>query len=205
VDAEVVINVVAIVISATSLAVSGVLAVRQNRTASAGYSLPVVLEVFGQFRSEEFFEARQYVFHDLNKDFADPIPYTDLPPEARTKVRIVGGRYDDLGKLVAHGVVNEELIIGSNGTAIRRVWEAVAPFVFAERRKTGALTWAYLEDLADRALRNPPQAIYAKLGLRYTRLPQRPDAPLTTPTPAASGKTAGREPPRGRRRTDSAG
>lgn len=162
------INVVAIVISAISLAVSGVLAIRQNRTASAGYSLPVVVEIFGQFRSEEFFEARQYVCDDLNQEFESPIAYTDLPPEVRTKVRIVGGRYDDLGKLVAHGVVAEELIIGSNGTAIRRVWESVAPFVYEERRKSGALTWAYLEDLADRALRNPPQAIYAKLGLRYT-------------------------------------
>lgn len=178
------INVVAIVISATSLAVSGVLAVRQNRTASAGYSLPVVLEIFDQFRSEEFFEARQYVFHDLNKDFERPMAYTDLPPDVRTKVRIVGGRYDDLGKLVAHGVVGEELIIGSSGTAIRRVWEAVAPFVYEERRKTGALTWAYLEDLAERALRNPPQAIYTKLGLRYNRQPRRTDA-------AAVGRSEG--------------
>lgn len=165
---EVVINVVAVVISVVSLTVSALLAVRQNRTASAGYSLPVVLEIFDQFRTPEFFEARQYIYEQLNKEFEDPVPYTDLPPGVRAKVRIVGGRYDDLGKLVAHGVVNEELIIGSNGTAVRRVWEAIAPFVYEERRKSGALTWAYLEDLAGRARRNPPHAIYAKLGLRYT-------------------------------------
>lgn len=165
----------AIVISATSLAVSGVLAARQNRTASAGYSLPVVLEIFGQFRSEEFFAARKYVYDTLNKDFERPIAYTDLPPDALAKVRMVGGRYDDLGKLVAHGVVGEELIIGSNGTAIRRVWERVAPFVYAERRKTGALTWAYLEDLAHRATRNPPQKIYTKLGLRYAPVSESPE------------------------------
>lgn len=199
------INVVAIVISATSLAVSGVLAVRQNRTASAGYSLPVVLEIFDQFRSEEFFAARQYVFLDLNKDFEHPIAYTDLPPDVRTKVRIVGGRYDDLGKLVAHGVVGEELIIGSGGTAIRRVWEAVAPFVYEERRKTGALTWAYLEDLAERARRNPPQAIYTKLGLYYNRRTESPGVPVKTPAPGAHGRPAERDPSGGHRPTDSGG
>lgn len=159
-------NLTAIVISVVSLAVSGLLAIRQNRTASAGYALPVVLEIFDQFRSEEFFDARRYVFDRLNKDFVSPVAYSDLPKEVRTKVRIVAGRYDDLGKLVAHDIVDEGLIIGSNGTAIRRVWESVAPFVLDERRKSGQQTWRYLEDLACRATRTPPSAVYARLGLR---------------------------------------
>ena len=165
-------NLTAIVISIVSLTVSGLLAIRQNRTSSAGYALPVVLEIFDQFRTQEFFDARQFIFDRLNKDFDPPVAYTDLPQDVRTKVRIVAGRYDDLGKLVAHGIVSEELIIGSNGTAIRRVWESVAPFVLDERRKSGAQTWRYLEDLACRATRTPPSAVYAKLGLRrYTGSP----------------------------------
>lgn len=163
---ETLVNLAAIVISVVSLAVSGLLAIRQNRTAAAGYALPVVLEIFDQFRTQEFFDARQYVFDRLNKDFDPPVAYSDLPEQARAKVRIVAGRYDDLGKLVAHGIVGEELIIGSNGTSIRRVWESVAPFVLDERRKAGTQTWRYLEDLACRANRTPPSAIYARLGLR---------------------------------------
>lgn len=159
-------NLLAIVISVVSLTLSVALAIRQNRTASAGYALPIVLEIFEQFRTPEFFNARQYIYDRLGNDFDPPVAYTDLPEDARAKVRIVAGRYDDLGKLVAHGIVSEELIIGSNGTAIRRVWESVAPFVLAERRKSDALTWRYLEDLAYRAARRPPKLVYAKIGLR---------------------------------------
>ncbi|GLY24202.1 hypothetical protein Misp04_39340 [Micromonospora sp. NBRC 101691] len=176
VDSEVVVNIAAIAISATSLAVSGVLAIRQNRTASAGYSLPVVLEIFSQFRTPEFYEARRYVYDDLNKDFEQPVAYSELPSDVLAKVRIVAGRYDDLGKLVAHGVVDEELIIGANGPGIRKVWKCVAPFIYEERRTRDVMTGVYLEDLAHRASRNPPQKIYAKLGLRYARTQESGEA-----------------------------
>jgi hypothetical protein len=165
VGSDAVINVVAIVISVVSLAVSGLLAIRQTRTAAAGYALPVILEVFNQFRTPEFVEARRYVYDDLNTEFDPPVAYTDLPAEVQARVRTVAGRYDDLGKLVAHGIVGEDLIIGSNGSAVRRVWKSVEPFVRAERRKRDATTWIYLEDLAYRAARKPPRDIYAKLGL----------------------------------------
>jgi hypothetical protein len=166
VEPDVLINVAAITISILSLIVSALLALRQTRTAAAGYALPVILEIFDQFRSEEFFEARRYVYHRLNQEFDRPVAYTDLPAEALAKVRAVAGRYDDLGKLVAHGIVDEKLIVGANGTAVRRVWESVAPFVHEERRKHGVATWSYLEDLACRVRERPPREVYRELGLR---------------------------------------
>jgi len=163
-----VITVITIAISVTSLAVSGVLTLRQMRTATDGYALPVVLNVFSQFRSQEFFEAQQYVLYQLNKDFPEAAAYTALPLEARSQVRAVAGLYDDLGKLVAHGIVKEELVIGSNGIHARRIWEAVEPFVLEERRQRKSNLWIYLEDLAYRSTRTPPATIHAKLKLhRY--------------------------------------
>lgn len=162
------IAVITIIISVTSLAVSGVLALRQMRTATDGYALPVVLDVFGRFRTQEFFEAQQYVWYQLNQDFPEPIAYTELPLESRSKVRTVAGLYDDLGKLVAHRIIREELIIGSNGVAVRRIWEAVEPFVLKEREKRKSNLWIYLEDLAYRVERTPPAMIYQRLNLhRY--------------------------------------
>jgi hypothetical protein len=170
-------TVVPIAISVVSLAVSGVLALRQMRTATDGYALPVVLNVFSQFRSHEYFEAQQYVWYQLNRDFEQPIAYTELPLAARSKVRTVAGLYDDLGKLVAHGIIREELIIGSNGVAARRIWEAVQPFVLEERRKRKSNLWIYLEDLAYRTTRTPPATIHAKLKLhRYPAPPAEPEA-----------------------------
>lgn len=165
---------ITIILSIVSLAVSGMLALRQLRTATDGYALPVVLNVFSQFRSQEFFEAQQYVFYQLNRDFEEPIAYTQLPLESRSKVRAVAGLYDDLGKLVAHRIIREELIIGSNGVAVRRIWEAVEPFVLKERQKRKSNLWIYLEDLAYRVVQTPPATIHERLKLhRYTALSDR--------------------------------
>ena len=196
------ITTITIAISITSLAVSGVLTLRQVRTATDGYALPVVLNVFSQFRSQEFFEAQQYVFYQLNKDFPEVAAYTALPLEARSQVRAVAGLYDDLGKLVAHGIVKEELVIGSNGMHARRIWEAVEPFVLEERRQRKSNLWIYLEDLAYRASRTPPATIHAKLNLhRYaTRISHRdPGSDAAVPPQRSRDRAVGRddaEPPR---------
>lgn len=169
---------VTLAVSVLSLTVSGFIAYRQLRTATDGYALPVVLNVFSQFRSQEFFEAQQYIFHELNQEFEQAVAYTDLPLENRSKVRMVAGLYDDLGKLVAHGIVREELVIGSNGAQARRIWEAVAPFVLQERKKRRSMLWIYLEDLAARSTRTPPTEIYERLKLRRYEAPPPPDQQL---------------------------
>ena len=169
-----------IAISIVSLTVSGFLALRQMRTATDGYALPVVLQVFSRFRTQEFYEAQQYIFEHLNQDH-EACPYTDLPDEHRSKVRMVAGLYDDLGKLVAHGIVKEELIIGSNGVQARRIWEAIEPFVLAERELRSGNLWIYLENLAYRSTQTPPDVIHAKLKLhRYSAQRLGPaDRPVT--------------------------
>ncbi|MEV7626793.1 hypothetical protein [Actinoplanes sp. NPDC089786] len=167
-DTDAVLDLFAVVVAVVALSVTALLAIRQMRTSAAGYALPVVLQMFDQFRGEEFFAAREYVLDVLAKEFDPPLPFRDLPPEVRSQVRMVAGRYDDLGKLVAHRVVDPELVIGGNGTAIRQVWAAVAPFVRQERAVYGTTTWIYLEDLANRAQAMPPRDIYAKLGLQHS-------------------------------------
>ena len=187
-DATTAISLASIAISVVSLIVSGTLALRQTRTTMDGYALPVVLQVFSRFRTQEFFDAQQFVFDELPRQ---PVqPYTDLPLETRSQVRMVGGLYDDLGKLVAHGIVKEELIIGSNGPQARRIWETVEPFVRAERNKRNSNLWIYLEDLAYRTTRKPPAAIHEKLKLHQYAGPPRPPAPAPPkPAPAPRPRT----------------
>ena len=102
---------------------------------------------------------------------------------------MVGGLYDDLGKLVAHGIVKEELIIGSNGSQARRIWEAIEPFVRAERAKRNSNLWIYLEDLAYRTTQKPPATIHQKLKLHPYA------GPTHTPPPAPLEATATPPPP----------
>jgi len=77
--------------------------------------------------------------------------------------------YDDLGKFVAHGIVEEDLIIGSYGHSVMWAWDALQPFILAQRSIDGTNYNIYFEDLALRAKRNPPPAIHSKLGLTAPR------------------------------------
>lgn len=160
-----VVSIVTVVISVVSLAVSGVLVLRQMRIARDGYALPVVLDMFGKLRTDEYFAADQYVLHKFRAEVPDVVALTALPTATRAHLRVICGLYDDLGKLVAHGIVSEELVVGSRGDSVTRVWDIVAPFVYEERRVKGTHLWIYLEDLAARAARTPAAEIHAKLGL----------------------------------------
>ncbi|MCA2217752.1 DUF4760 domain-containing protein [Jidongwangia harbinensis] len=164
-NASLVVSIVTVVISVLSLAVSGGLVLRQTRIAKDGYALPVVLDVFAKFRTEEFFTSYQYVLYRFRAEVPDVVGVTALPPEIRAHLRNVGGLYDDLGKLVAHGIVGEELVIGGRGDSVIRVWEIIVPFVYADRERKNPNLWIYLEDLASRAARNPAATIHAKLRL----------------------------------------
>jgi hypothetical protein len=42
--------------------------------------------------------------------------------------------YEDVGKLVAHGVVDERLIVGSYGPNIVNMWEVLAPYFYRTAR-----------------------------------------------------------------------
>ncbi|MGP4050013.1 DUF4760 domain-containing protein [Streptomyces sp. 2A115] len=72
--------------------------------------------------------------------------------------------YDDVGKLVAFGVVDERLVIGSHGLNIVSMWDALAPYIYRERvLSTPAML--YFEDLAARAKTRPMATVHAQLGL----------------------------------------
>lgn len=60
----------------------------------------------------------------------------ELFRETRQPDRLVSLFYDDVGKLVAHGVVDERLIIGSYGPNIVNMWEVLAPYFYRERELT---------------------------------------------------------------------
>lgn len=190
-NAALVISIITVVISVLSLAVSGGLVLRQTRIARDGYALPVVLDVFAKFRTEEFFSSYQYVLYRFRDEFPEPVPVTSLPHEARTHLRNVGGLYDDLGKLVAHGIIREELVIGGRGDSVIRVWDIIVPYVYADRRLKTPNLWIYLEDLAARSARNPAAAIHAKLRLGSYPPEQVRNGPQPPPSPAPEESPAG--------------
>lgn len=179
-DATIALNLATLAISLTALGVSILVDVRQLRLASGGNHLPVVLDAFKETRSAAWFEAQEYVLTQLATEHRPDCGHRGLPAPARAHANAIGLFYDDLGKLVAHGMIGQSLVIGSYGTNIVRLWDALAPYVYTERRKHGLHFWIYFEDLAARTATTHPKVVYSELGLLSRPPRQDPDAVGTT-------------------------
>jgi hypothetical protein len=176
VDATIVLNLATLAISLTALVISMLLTLRQIRVANGGNHLPVVIDAFKETRSAAWFQAQEYVLTTLAKEHQPDCGHRGLPEQARTHATTIGLFYDDLGKLVAHDMIDQSLVIGSYGTNIVRLWDALAPYVYTERQEHRLHFWIYFEDLAARTAATHPEVIYADLRLRPRPPRQEPDA-----------------------------
>ncbi|MFF5303503.1 hypothetical protein ACFY5F_29520 [Streptomyces sp. NPDC013161] len=165
-DANLVLNVLALAISTVALAVSGAAANRQLRIAQNSNLIPVIADLFRETRSSDFLTSVEFIRDRLATAHPGNPAYRELPEDARGHIRRVGLFYDDIGKLVAHGVVDESLILGAYGGAVPRMWELVAPYVLTERQKYGTTPMAYFEDLAARAQIRTMGGVHQALALR---------------------------------------
>ncbi|MFG2823521.1 hypothetical protein ACGFX4_29360 [Kitasatospora sp. NPDC048365] len=159
------VNIVSLTVSVLALLISGYLALRQLRSSQGANVLAMILDGFSESRDPAYSEAIEYVLYRLVDDYPRPISYLDLAEPHKSHVRRVGLFFDDLGKLVAHRVVDETLIIGSYGRSILRAWLILAPFIYLERQAHQRTPMRYFEDLAHRVSRTSPDAIYAELKL----------------------------------------
>jgi hypothetical protein len=159
-------NVATLLISVTAFVVSVWVNARQIRLAEGGNQLPVVLEAFRESRGPAWLPAEEYVLGELAQAHSPEHGHRGLPAEVRAHTATIGLFYDDLGKLVAHGVVAKELVIGAYGTTVVRVWDELAPFVYAERRLYGSHFWIYFEHLAALTAATDIEAVYRDLRRR---------------------------------------
>lgn len=139
---------------------------KQNRAAVGQNQLPVVLDAFQASHAPGWIPAEEYVLTRLETEHEPDRGYRALPENAREHAAALGLFYDDLGKLVAHHVVEKELVIGAYGGTIVRVWDALAPYVYAERRLYGNHFWIYFEHLAALTATTSPESVYAQLRSR---------------------------------------
>jgi hypothetical protein len=147
------------------------------RNAERTHTLPVVSEVWREFRSTEFRARINYLLINVPAVRGEH-GFHSLPKEWRENAYEVCYFYDYLGALVAFDIIREELTISLWGTAIIQVWQAVEPFIVMERehrRRTyppgispGFLV--YYEDLVcrirDRGGQDAARRIQQRSGLR---------------------------------------
>jgi hypothetical protein len=155
-----------LILSSLALLVSGYTNARSVRATRASQSLAAVKDIFGQRHKPEFIEALDAVRHETFMEGTDPSQgYNGLPDNKRTYAYRLSNFYDDLGKLVAHGVVEDKLVIGAYGYSTLWAWEVLEPYLKAQRSINGTSFNIYFEDLAFRVKRCPPDVIHRRLGL----------------------------------------
>jgi hypothetical protein len=161
-------NVVAVVLSTAALVTSIIFARRQTSISHGANFLAILQSAFASLRMEFFIYAQEYVYRRMGRH-APGRGYRGLAPRVRIKVLAVSNFYNDLGKLVTHGALNEEAALASFGVSLAATWAILEPFIDAERKLTGLPFMVYFEDMACRARDRPPASIYRTLGLRRWR------------------------------------
>jgi hypothetical protein len=127
-------DLLALTLSALALAVSLLTALRQLRLAKQANSLPVLVDLFREHRGPRLWEARDWAFRHI-QDFDLSRGLDGLPERELSLVREIAWYYDNLGALVAHGVVDVDPVAGYLGGSVIEMWERMAPLVEAERQR----------------------------------------------------------------------
>ena len=95
----------AVIISIVAVATSVIFGWRTLTLARHSNAMPVLIDLFREHRSKQLADARQFVYFDLSKcDLS--LGLDGLPEDKKALVRDLGWFYDNLGALVAHGVID---------------------------------------------------------------------------------------------------
>ncbi|MGW5640131.1 DUF4760 domain-containing protein [Streptomyces sp. NPDC003832] len=173
------VNVAALLVSVAALLISGAASYRQLILARHANTLPVLVELFREHRSDRLTEARLYVHQELPRcDISEGLQ--SLPPEKRKLVRDLAYFYDNLGALVAHEIVDIGPVSGYLGGSVLSTWECIEPLVIAHRNYRygplpDGLQWqGYYENLYRLIKINPPGVMRRKLEHWSLDSPGRP-------------------------------
>lgn len=112
-------------------------------------TLPILVDLFREFRSNEFKGHQFYIYNQLQKECsAVETGYSKLPPTAASHVMPVSFFYDNVGVLVVHGVISEALVISFMGGPIMRTWKILEPYIRREREFRNEPYQFYFEHMA---------------------------------------------------------
>jgi hypothetical protein len=95
-------------------------------------ALPVISEIFNQWRSLDFNASLRRLIDARFEELAVP-GFESLPRKLRQDAYEVCYFFDYLGTLAAHKIMNEDIIIGVMGTRLAQMWEIMSDLIRRER------------------------------------------------------------------------
>jgi hypothetical protein len=161
-----VVNIAAIFISISAVAISAVFGFRQLGLMQKSNSTMVAIELLTrECRSNDFLESEEFVLHELSSDSPDD-GLNGLTPEHRRHVSRVGLYFSSLGALSVFGGIETRMIVSLVPTRARRAWFALEPFIMAERRLRSPNYLSFFEHLVCLIADADPAKHHERLGLR---------------------------------------
>ena len=144
-------NAVTITASIVALITSIVFALRQSRLMRYASDIPVMIDLFDEFRSSDFVRRERYVWTALGSD-ADPAQgFQGMPDDVYESAYNVCAYYQMVAYLVAFGRLDSRLAILPLHYRAIRTWSVVKPYVEGERILRGD-RYSFLNFFEDFAL-----------------------------------------------------
>jgi hypothetical protein len=154
-----VIAIAAVIVSTLTMIIVA-LQVVQARKANA---LPATIDLFREYRSAEMEKARQLLAERL-PDLDPASGMRGLPDDVSVAAFQMSQYLDNLGVLVAHGLLSPELAAGFLGDSALRMWRVLSPFIVRERElRTPPHYQHYFEHLAVTVQQVDPTRARSKL------------------------------------------
>jgi hypothetical protein len=167
-DTNLALNVVALAFSLVAIAVSSIIALRQVKIMQHSNLLPVMIDMFREFRAPEFKKHMDYIGESLWKEAPhESFGTSNLPEPARLHVTPVASFFNTVGVLVANEVITDLTVASYMGGSTIRAWSRLAPYIRNERtRRHDENYYLFFEHLAFLVSENPPSRLNARLKLR---------------------------------------
>jgi hypothetical protein len=168
-------EIISLTLSILALTTSIFFAFRQIVVSKQSNILPVLIDLFQEFRSTEFKKHMIYIMTELNKEH-DPAKtgYRYLPEPAAKHVQPVSHFFDNLGILIASKAIDEKLIISFVGESAESAWSILEPYIQQERDIRKGEYQEYFEHLISRIRANPPTEVRRKLRLQKLKYEDQP-------------------------------
>ena len=128
-----IISLISVILALVAVCVSAWQTRTNMRDARHSRSLPVIAEIFREFRSREFRESLHNLL-TLSSDKTTGSGFRALSKDRQEDAYRVCYFFDQIGVLVAFGIVHEDIVVAIMGTQIVQVWSVMFPLIESERK-----------------------------------------------------------------------
>lgn len=154
---------IAVLISTASVFVSVRMTARQIELSRQALQVSPFYQFMADFRKTDYHDHFNFVVHDLRKKHppSDELGVYDLPESAKSAVIDVLYFYQNAVSFAAFGLMDEEKVLAFLHLRLIAVWDALAPYIEAERNKenspVGKVWCTRLQRYAEWAKGVPPE------------------------------------------------